>query len=257
MSVELLDKTRKISRLLHNNNSSKVAFNDICAVMSGCLNSNVMVLSHRGKAIGIGNFADVPLLNNLITNKVGSFINGDLNERMLNILSTQDNVNLQTIGFSGKKIADYSALICPIVIAGERLGTIFTYRIGEKYDIDDVILVEYATTVVGLEILRSDSEAFTEDSRQKQVVKSALGTLSSSELTAAVHIFDELNGDEGVLVASKIADEAGITRSVIVNALRKFESAGVIKTHSGGMKGTYIKIDNPYLRGEIDKLRAR
>ncbi len=32
MSVQLLDKTRKINKLLHNNNSSKVVFNDICEV---------------------------------------------------------------------------------------------------------------------------------------------------------------------------------------------------------------------------------
>ena len=33
MSVQLLDKTRKINKLLHNNNSTKVVFNDICKVM--------------------------------------------------------------------------------------------------------------------------------------------------------------------------------------------------------------------------------
>ena len=33
MSVQLLDKTRKINKLLHNNNSSKVVFNDICKVL--------------------------------------------------------------------------------------------------------------------------------------------------------------------------------------------------------------------------------
>lgn len=43
------------------------------------------------------------------------------------------------------------------------------------------------------------------------------------------------------LSPSKIADNVGITRSVIVNALRKFESAGVIDCKSSGMKGTYIK----------------
>ena len=32
MSVQLLDKTRKINKLLHNNSSSKVVFNDICEV---------------------------------------------------------------------------------------------------------------------------------------------------------------------------------------------------------------------------------
>lgn len=45
MSVQLLDKTRKINKLLHNNNSSKVVFNDICRVLSDILNSNVLVIS--------------------------------------------------------------------------------------------------------------------------------------------------------------------------------------------------------------------
>ena len=33
MSVQLLDKTRKINKLLHNNHSTKVVFNDICEVL--------------------------------------------------------------------------------------------------------------------------------------------------------------------------------------------------------------------------------
>ena len=40
------------------------------------------------------------------------------------------------------------------------------------------------------------------------------------------------------------------------NALKKFESAGVIQTHSGGMKGTYIKINNEYLLDELNKLNV-
>ena len=39
MSVQLLDKTRKINKLLHNNNSSKVVFNDICEVLTEILSS--------------------------------------------------------------------------------------------------------------------------------------------------------------------------------------------------------------------------
>ena len=83
----------------------------------------------------------------------------------------------------------------------------------------------------------------------------AIGTLSYSELEAIQHIFEELNGKEGLLVASKIADKVGITRSVIVNALRKFESAGVIESRSLGMKGTYIKILNDKLLEELDKVK--
>jgi transcriptional pleiotropic repressor len=52
-----------------------------------------------------------------------------------------------------------------------------------------------------------------------------------------------------------VADRVGITRSVIVNALRKFESAGVIESRSLGMKGTYIKVLNLKLLDELKKLR--
>ena len=52
--VSLLDKTRKIGKLLHNNNSSKVVFNDICDVMKEILSSNVLVISRKGKILGVG-----------------------------------------------------------------------------------------------------------------------------------------------------------------------------------------------------------
>ena len=70
------------------------------------------------------------------------------------------------------------------------------------------------------------------------------------------HIFEELDGNEGILVASKIADRVGITRSVIVNALRKFESAGVIESRSSGMKGTYIKVLNDVVFDELKNIKA-
>lgn len=93
-------------------------------------------------------------------------------------------------------------------------------------------------------MMRSVNEESAEEARKVAIVKSAISTLSFSELEAITHIFDELDGNEGILVASRIADRVGITRSVIVNALRKFESAGVIESRSSGMKGTYIKVVN-------------
>ena len=104
-------------------------------------------------------------------------------------------------------------------------------------------------------MLRAVNEENAEEVRKIADVKSAISTLSVSEMEAIVHIFDELNGMEGVLVASKIADRVGITRSVIVNALRKFESAGVIVSKSSGMKGTYIKVVNDAVYEEIENLK--
>ena len=74
MSVQLLDKTRKINKLLHNNNSHKVVFNDICDVLSDILASNVMVISKKGKILGLKNREDIPEIHELIEGKVGSLI---------------------------------------------------------------------------------------------------------------------------------------------------------------------------------------
>lgn len=254
-SVQLLDKTRKINKLLHNNSTSKVIFNDICSVMKEIVTSNVLVISKKGKILGTANYQGIEWIEDLLQFTVGNFIDSILNERLLGILSTKENVNLETLGFENKDSVRYQAIITPIDIAGERLGTLFIYKTKDEYNIDDIILCEYGATVVGLEMLRSVNEESAEEMRRKQVVKSALSTLSYSEMEAIIHIFTELKGNEGILVASKIADRVGITRSVIVNALRKFESAGVIESRSSGMKGTYIKVLNDVIFDEI-KLRT-
>ena len=257
MSVQLLDKTRKINQLLHNNNSGKVIFNDICSVLTQILGSNVLVISRTGKVLGVGMTGNVPERHELIVDTVGNFIDPVLNERFMNVLSTKENVNLETLGFENEITTAYQVMINPIIIAGERLGTVFMYKTDKPYSIDDIILSEYGTTVVGLEMMRSVNEENAEENRKINIVRSAVGTLSFSELEAILHIFDELNGDEGILVASKIADRVGITRSVIVNALRKFESAGVIESRSSGMKGTYIKVLNDAVFDELTDVRKQ
>ena len=256
MGVQLLDKTRKINKLLHNNNSSKVVFNDICDVLTEILKSNILVISRKGKVLGSSIGKGTPEICELIVDEVGGFIDPLLNERLLGILSTKENVNLETLGFD-EDLKKYCAIITPIDIAGERLGTLFVYRYAVPYDIDDIILSEYGTTVVGLEMMRSVNEENAEEIRKMQIDKSAINTLSFSELEAITHIFEELDGNEGILVASKIADRVGITRSVIVNALRKFESAGVIESRSSGMKGTYIKVLNDVVFSELEQLKKQ
>lgn len=256
-SVQLLDKTRKIGKLLHNNNSSKVVFNDICKVMREILNSNILVISRKGKVLGVGKCEGIDVITELLDENIGGFIDSMLNERFLGVLSTKENVNLETLGFESADIRRFQAVVTPIEIAGERLGTLFIYKCNAQYDIDDIILCEYGSTVVGLEMLRAVNEESAEENRKIAVVKSAIGTLSFSEMEAITHIFDELGGMEGILVASKIADRVGITRSVIVNALRKFESAGVIESRSSGMKGTYIKVLNDVVFDEIEELKRQ
>ena len=144
------------------------------------------------------------------------------------------------------------ATVVPIYGNGERIGTLIVAKYDEKFNVEDLLLAEYAATVLGVEILHERAAKIAEEARKKAMVQIALSTLSYSEMEAITNILKELDGMEGLLVASKIADRVGITRSVIVNALRKFESAGLIETKSLGMKGTYIRVINDLLFDELN-----
>ena len=260
-SVLLLDKTRKIGSLLHNNSESKVVFNDICSVMKDVLDSEVFVISRKGKLLGAsceagkngnscGNHCVASLLGGC---EVGKFIDKSLNERFLSVLSTRENVNLANIGFDFENANTYHGVIAPVDIAGKRFASLFIYKAKGEYDIDDIILLEYGATVVGLEMVRAVKEEHDAKDRQEHMAHSAVDTLSATELKALGYVLEALDGDEGILVTSKIADKVGITRSVIVNAIRKLESAGIIESHSAGMKGTYIKIVNDVIYQVVEE----
>lgn len=249
-SVALLDKTRKIGSLLHNKNSTKVVFNDICQIMTEVAESNALVISRKGKVLGVSNRAIEPI-EQLLACKVGQHIDKALNERLLTILSTKENCSLLTLGFDFSDTTRYSAIVCPIDVADERYGTLFMYRKKKEYDIDDVILAEYCSTVVGLEMMRAENEEIGDDERKNETVKAALEVLTNTERRAARCILEEINGTEGLIVTSQIADQVGITRSVCVNSLKKLESAGIISAQSAGRKGTYIKVENHILTDSL------
>ena len=139
----------------------------------------------------------------------------------------------------------------PVDFAGERLGTTFIYRNNDIFDVDDIIFSEYMNTVIELEMMRSIYEEDEDERRKRIMVKSAAESLSISEKEAVISVFKELNKKEGVLVASRVAVKYQITRSIIVNALRKLEGAGIIESKSQGMKGTYIKIVNEAIFTEL------
>lgn len=250
-SVQLLDKTRKINKLLQDTRSQKVVFNDICKVLSETVASNVLVISKKGKVLGTAEYDGIPPIGELIADDVGRFVDKMFNERILNILSTKENVNLETLGFGEGRSNTYKAIVTPVNLAGQRHSTLFMYKLSGQYDIDDIILCEYGATVVGLEMMRAVYDETAEENRKVQGAKAAVGTLTDAELEAVKYIFKELPSGGGLLVASRIAEKTGITRSVIVNALKKLESAGVIESRSSGMKGTNIKVFNESVYDEL------
>lgn len=260
MASQLLEKTRKINRILQNSGIDPVSFPDLCKILNEVLGANVYVISSKGKVLGsaLTHEGDSSII---IDDETGNEIfPNDHVESINRITETVANLTRENLLEVLKgEISSYNKLvtIVPIIGNGQRLGTLLLSRYENEFSDNDLVLAEYASTVVGLEILRSKSDEMEDELRKTAVVQMAIGTLSYSEREAVEHIFKELNGSEGLLVASKIADRAGITRSVIVNALRKFESAGVIDSRSLGMKGTHIRILNDKLLDELNKEKKR
>jgi len=255
MGESLLQKTRRLNKTLQRTGSEPVSFQELSVILSEILNANVYIASKKGRVLGyeLSTGFDCDIIQEEVVQE--KRFPKKYNEQLLIVSETKENVEEITEcvfdQVSECEYPDKITTIIPINSGGERLGTLVLARFGKNFTEDDLVLAEYSATIVGMEILRSKHEEYEEEARKKAVVQMAIGTLSYSELEAMEHIFDELDGDEGLLVASKVADRVGITRSVIVNALRKLESAGVIESRSLGMKGTHIKILNDKLLDEL------
>lgn len=259
--MNLLDRTRKINAMLQKTAGKPVNFNDMSKTLSEVINGNVFILSRKGKILGFAVNQEIEneRMKKMLDEKQ---FPEDYTKDLLNVQETTANIDTDSIytvfPYENRELfQDGLTTIVPIIGGGERHGTLILGRLTEHFNDDDLILAEYGATVVGMEILQGKAEEIELEARSKAVVQMAISSLSFSELEAIEHIFEELNGNEGLLVASKIADRVGITRSVIVNALRKLESAGVIESRSLGMKGTYIKVLNEKFLVELEKLKAK
>lgn len=259
--MELLERARKINALLQKATGKSVSFNDMSQVLRDVIKGNVFILSRRGKLLGfaINQEIENERMKEMLTERR---FPEEYTQDLFNIHETTANLDVDskhTIFPVENRDLFKTGLttIVPIIGGGDRLGTLILGSLTDTFNDDDLLLAEYGATVVGMEILHEKTEEIEMEARSKAVVQMAISSLSYSELEAIDHIFEELNGNEGLLVASKIADRVGITRSVIVNALRKLESAGVIESRSLGMKGTYIKVLNDKFLVELEKLRSR
>ena len=250
--MSLLNKTRSLNRLLQRAAGNSVSFMEMSEVLRDLIAANIFVISRKGKILGFATLPDFPdgAQRALLTEE--RRLPEQHNEVLKKIGETCSNTDRESPYYLfvmqiDSFFAQNHLTIIPIIGGGDRLGTVVLTRDGKPFVDDDLIMAEYGSTIIGMEILRERAEEIEIEARSKTAAQVAVNSLSYSEMEAVDHIIEELNGREGLLVASKIADRVGITRSVIVNALRKLESAGVIETRSLGVKGTYIRVLNEQL----------
>ncbi len=172
-----------------------------------------------------------------------------------NIYEYSENTELNKILPVTEEFPGFYCVIYPLISGLSKLGYLLLWK-PEKFSESELTLIgifEIMATVCFRQMLKDDR---LEEQGFADRVKSSIASLSFSELEAVILVLSRLEGSEGLVVAGNIAKDAQISRSVIVNAMRKLESAGLIETRSLGMKGTYIKVLNEYLFTEINKLKS-
>ncbi len=254
----LLEKSRRINQQLQKDAGRHVDFNKLAEVLKELVQANTYIADSTGKILGWSQLRRVDC-DLLFEGEEGelSFTKDFYRDYLMK--DDQEHINVHQkddcLFVEGEKCSYSNRYLCtiPIIWGDKRLGTLFLSRFDKPFDTDDLVLLEIKSIVVGMEMYRLSAALKNRESRQKNNARLALDTLSYSEYQAIKKVLEELDGDKGFLVASRIADELGITRSVIVNAIRKFESAGVIESRSLGMKGTHIRVLNTHLRELLDK----
>jgi len=239
----LIKKMQSLTQLLQRE-GARVDYNELCqAVRAGVSGANIYLITRKGKLLGYAleeGFENTPFDRDWLDEREAP---GEL-QSTVNRVAAQSVINWT----NGERV-----MVTPVVGADERVGSLLFVKEEGEFCEDDEIIGEVAATAAGMIIARVLDERQEDEVAEVRAARNAINSLSYSEVMAMQRIFEELDGDEGLLVASRIADEAGITRSVIVNALRKLASANVIESRSLGMKGTYLRILNKEIRKEFDR----
>lgn len=253
MSVLLLDKTRKINKLIHNLAAEELNCSAVLGQMAGVSLSHCVMVDDKGYVIASVRPEGMDELLDFKGLSVGDCVKNEFKDKLSLISSTRENVNPEIFGLTNNNSA--SLLIVPVEISGVRFGTFFMYRYSQMYDLDDIILSEYISNILAFILSNELTVKSKEIKGKKKEVVSAFSSLSHGEIIGVIALFDELNHKNKAVNISQIASRCNITRSVLVNAIKKLTSSGVISSKSCGVRGTFIEINNDIVYKEIDTIK--
>lgn len=248
---EILTKIRLINQVIREkeitnfDNTEDFPFQTLIQELGQILVANTYMIDIDGKVLGY--YAHFNAINSERTNAM--FVAKQLDTEYMRLIKevqeTKENIptdNDQTI-FALELRNQFKkgmTTIIPIFGGSQKIGYLVLARQSHTFNDSDLILGEYVSTVVALEMIFHRRQIEEAKKQEKENVVASLQTLSYSELNALNGIFKYADTPTFRITASRVAKEENITRSVIVNALRKMESAGVLISRSLGMKGTLI-----------------
>jgi transcriptional pleiotropic repressor len=238
----LNDKIRQLKSALYSNDGKLPDLQQAVNSLSAVIDAAVFLIGREG-AVLFAQAGSVILnddLNQLV--KDGSLA---ADQGLMQMLKNSYIADNEGHSDNREKGGHYYTLV-PLTAGDMQSALLMFYSAQKQLNDDQLTLTELGALLIGLLQRLEKAGKEEEVSRNKKLAEGAFESLSYSEVEAIEEILKNITNNESVVTASKIADNLGITRSVIVNALRKFESAGIIESRSLGMKGTFIRVKNPH-----------
>ncbi|NLA04130.1 MAG: GTP-sensing pleiotropic transcriptional regulator CodY, partial [Firmicutes bacterium] len=172
----LLEKTRRINKILQKTAGQHVDFADVAEVLKNVIQANVYLVDRQGEILGyalVDEFECELMVNNVL--EEGKFP-GYYNDFLLRSEESRVNVRQKSndcvfIREERCIFTDKIISVIPIVGGGKRLGTVLLARFDDLFNAEDLVLAETGATVVGMEILREKAERIEEEARSKAVVQ--------------------------------------------------------------------------------------
>lgn len=254
MSVEkVLFKIRQIKDTLKYSTYSlepqceDFPFQPLVELTASILQANTYLVSASGEILGL--FTE---FNNINSERTLGMMNSkqltpDYMQLIRQLDRTLENISIddeRTIFAEeiAEEFPNGKTAIIPMSGSNRIIGYFILARPDSTFDDSDMILAEYVATVLAIELDHHIMLEKNKKSQKRDMIAKAINSLSYSELNAIRIILEFADSPSFNITASRIAEDRDITRSVIVNALRKLESAGVLMSQSLGTKGTYIDL---------------
>lgn len=257
MAIGLLNKIKSINYLLGNFHLNEDFLKNICEQLSKLVLANVYLYDNSG------NIGCYSMHKNYYCEYNKDFLTSNsmpqeymditqtLTSPISNIYDSEPKCTCP--GVDSCIYGNRYTSIVPIFYSYEKIGAILLIKYEQPFSDEDQIICEHAFAIISLELARKEIEEIKVNSYEIASANIAFNSLSYTEVMVCKEIFKIINNDEGIIIASEIAYNLYITRSIINNALNKLESAGIIVVKSLGVKGTYIKILNKNILDVLKK----
>lgn len=230
----------KILKSIYNSFSESSVFDNVFSCAADMLNISIVFIDSRNNIIKKSKCREINSLHfdfkNIFTN---------IYIKIFNEITKEE--------YSEYYIEKFYGVIMPVIYANHNMGALIVYSNKKLSDECKICLQSICIWLTGM-MFAYEMDVERKKNESREIVKGAFGALSYSEFEAVIGIFKELDGREGILVMKKVSEKINVTRPVIVNALKKMESAGIIESRSLGVKGTYVKVQNKVFLEEIEKI---